>query len=179
MSASQDSSHSCQILGPHSLPTFVEVRVSKILKQTEPCTIVHTEIRRRASDGIGSCYSQSWAQGLTFGWSKQHLNNTKVWCLNSWISSRKDMPADISKSFYFCGRRFYPSTDHLLYVAGSLTDSLGIAGHASALARSRLAVPLTDLQNINIRKVPVAVESATSPLPTITLLRTFVQTTHP
>ena len=179
MLASQDSSHSCQIQGPHNLPIFVEVRVSKILKQTEPCTIVHTEIRRRASDGISSCYSQSSAQRLTFGWSKQHLNNTKVWCLNSWISSRKDMPADISKEYYFCGRQFYPSIDHPLSVADSLTDFLEIAGHTSALARPRLAVPLTDLQNIDVRKVPVAVESATSPLPTITLLHTFVQTMHP
>ena len=178
MLASQDSSHSCQIRGPHSLLIFVGVRVSKKLKQIEPCTIVHIEIRRRASDGLSSCNSQSSMQRLTFGWSKQHLNNTKVWCLNSWISSRKDMPADISKDYHFCGRRIYPSIDHPLSVADSLTDFLGIAGHTSALARPWLAVPLTDLQNIDVRKVPVAVESATSPLPTIKLLRTFAQTTH-
>lgn len=88
------------------------------------------------------------------------------------------MPAEISKDFYSSGMRCYPSIDHPLHVADSLTDSLGIAGHSSALARPRLAIPLTDLQNIDICEIPAAVESATFPLPTITL-RTFVQTTHP
>ena len=89
------------------------------------------------------------------------------------------MPADISKDYYCCGGRFYLSIDHPLSVVDSLIDFPEIAGYTLALVRLGLAVPLTDLQNIDVRKVPVAVESATSPLPTITLLRTFVQTMHP
>ncbi len=32
----------------------------------------------------------------TFGCSKQHLNNTRVWYLNSWISSRSERPDHVS-----------------------------------------------------------------------------------
>jgi hypothetical protein len=35
---------------------------------------------------------RSRATKITLGCSRRHLNNTRVWCLNSWIISRKESP---------------------------------------------------------------------------------------